>query len=418
MKILVIGSGLLGVSSAHALATAGHEVTVLDRAASAAQGTSHANAGMITPSMADPWNAPGIHWDLLRWLGREEAPFLLRPAALPGLVDWGLRFLAASRPAAFRRNLRANLQLARYSQQVMAELRARLDLPHDHRANGTIKVFSDPRHFEAAAGRNRVLSELGLALRTVDAGEAVAIEPALAPVRERIVGAVYCPADESGDARAWTEQLARHTAALGARFRYGTEVTALVREGDRLVAARAGSERFEADEFVLAAGAWSEPLLRGLGLQLPVRPVKGYSITVPMGDWRGAPRMPVIDDAMHLAATPLGRRLRVAGTAELAGDDRALTQARIENLFAAAARLFPSLAPWLDRGACEPWAGLRPMSADGVPRIGRLACGNLWLNTGQGHLGWTLAAGSARLLADMLANRAPAVDPAPYDPSR
>lgn len=416
MKVLVAGSGLLGVSSAYALACVGAKVTVLERAASPAEGTSHANAGMITPSMADPWNAPGIHRDLLRWLGREDAPFLLRPSALPGLLDWGLRFLAASRPEAFRRHMEANLRLARYSQQVMAQLRGSLDLPHDHLANGTIKVFADARHFEMAAGRNRQLQELGLDVRLLDATGAVKVEPSLAPVRERIAGAVYCPQDESGDAREYTHRLARHAASAGVEFRFGTVVEDFERDGHRIAAVRAGTERFEADEFVLAAGAWCEPLLRRLGLRVPVKPVKGYSITLDMGSWAGAPRMPVIDDAMHLAATPLGRRLRVAGTAEIAGDDRTLNPARIENLFRSVAALFPSLP--LDRSRAQPWAGLRPMSADGVPRIGRLPYENLWLNTGQGHLGWTLAAGSAALLADLMQGRAPALDPAAYAPLR
>lgn len=418
MKVLVIGSGLLGVSSAWALARAGCEVTVLERADGPAAATSHANAGMITPSMADPWNAPGIHRDLLRWLGHEDAPFLLRPSALPGLLGWGLRFLAASRPAAFRRHLEANLRLARHSQQVMAALRGELDLPHDHRANGTIKVFADARHFEAAAERNRLLKSLGLDVRLLDAAGAVAVEPALADVRERIAGAVHCPQDESGDARAYTERLAEHAARAGVAFRFGMSVRGLERDGARIRAAWVGEKSFEADAFVLAAGSWSEPLLRKLGVHVPVRPVKGYSITLDMGAWRGAPQMPVIDDAMHLAATPLGRRLRVAGTAELAGDDRSLNPARIENLFRAVLALFPSLAPHLDRAAAQPWAGLRPMSSDGVPRIGRLPYENLWLNTGQGHLGWTLAAGSAQLLADLMTERAPVLDPAAYAPLR
>jgi D-amino-acid dehydrogenase len=418
MRIVIVGSGLLGVSTAWFLCRDGHEVTVLEREGDVARGTSFANSGMLTPSMADPWNAPGLHWHLLRWLGREDAPFLLRPRVLPSMIGWGLSFLAHSRPARFARAMEANLRLATFSLAVLRELRAGLSLRYDERAQGTIKVFRDARAFEHAVARNDTLRSLGLDVRVLAPPAIVVVEPALADVRDRLVGGLHCPDDESGDARAFTEQLAAHARAAGVRFVFDTEVTGFETDGAKLVAAHAGARRHAADAFVVAAGCWSAPLLARLGLGLPVRPVKGYSITVPFGAWASPPRMPVVDDYMHIAATPLGARLRVAGTAEIAGYDTSLPPGRIENLFDMALQLFPSLAPHLDRAGAAPWAGLRPVSADGVPRIGRLRFANLYVNAGQGHLGWTLAAGSARLLADLVAGRAPALDAAPYTPQR
>lgn len=418
MRVVVVGAGLQGVATAYQLARRGCAVTVLERAAAVAQGTSHANAGMLTPSMADPWNAPGTLGHVLRWLGREDAPFLLRPRVLPSILGWGVSFLANARPRAFRRNLERNLRLAAYSLARLRALREELGLHYDELGRGTIKVFGDARAWAQAQRRNEVLRALGLEVRALAPGEIARVEPALAPVTDRLVGAMYCPDDESGDARVFTEALAQAARAAGATFCFEEEVTGFERAGDRLAAATGPRGRHEADAFVLAAGSWSPALLAPLGLSLRLRPVKGYSITVPIGDWDGAPRMPVVDDALHIAATPLGARLRVAGSAELAGYDTRPTPSRIDNLFGMLLRLFPSYAPRLDRANAAPWAGLRPVCADGVPLIGRAGAANLWLNTGHGHLGWTLAAGSAQLLADLMLGAPPEIDPAPYNAQR
>lgn len=418
MRVLVIGSGLLGVSSAWFLAREGCDVTVVDRLGGAAQGASYANAGMLTPSMADPWNAPGILWDLLRWLGHEDAPFLVRPSALPAVLGWGLSFLRHSSPARQRASMDANLRLATYSMATLRELRSELRLAYDERSNGTIKVFRDQRALDDAAARTGVLSGLGLEARALSAAQAVQVEPALAPVRDRLVGALQFPGDESGDARAFTLALADQARAAGVVFEFGQEITGFEHAGGRLNAAFAGERRYDAQQFVLAAGSWSAPLLKHLRLELPVRPVKGYSITLPTAGWRAAPRMPVIDDALHAAATPLGTRLRVAGTAEIAGYDAAPTPSRVENLFKLLLEVFPEFPLPPDRSGAQAWAGLRPMSADGVPHIGQQGYDNLFVNTGHGHLGWTLAAGSGALLADLMLGKATAIPPAAYDPNR
>lgn len=418
MRVVVVGAGIAGVSSAWFLAQHGCAVTVLERGDAVACGTSHANAGMLTPSMADPWNAPGVLWHLLGWLGRENAPFLVRLRALPSVARWGLGFLANAHPQRFRANLEKNLRLATYSLAVLRGLRQALDLSYDERANGTVKVFRTARAFDDGVRRTALIAQLGLDVRAVTPAEAVAIEPSLAEVQDRLTGGIHCPSDESGDACAFTTTLAQHARAAGVTFHLRTDVLGFERDGRRIAAVRTSSGRHVADAFVIAAGSWSATLLRPLGVALPVRPVKGYSITVPVGDWPTPPRMPVIDDALHAAVSPLGARLRVAGTAELAGDDRELTPSRIANLFDLLLALYPSFAPHLDRARAAPWAGLRPVSTDGVPRIGRLGAENLYVNTGHGHLGWTLGAGSALLLADLVAGRATEIDPTPYDAAR
>ena len=418
MRVVVVGAGVIGVATAYFLARHGCDVTVLEREPEAAAGTSHANAGMLTPSMADPWNAPGLAWHLLRWLGREDAPFLLRPSVLPSMAGWGLKFLRQSTPARFRANSEKNLRLALYSLEQLRALRADLKLPYDALANGTIKVFRDARGFADGQSRTQMLTAMGLQVRTLTPAQAVALEPSLAPVQSQLVGAIHCPQDESGDARAFTEGLAARAREFGVEFHFGAEVTGVERSGDRIAAVLAGGARYTADSFVLAAGCWSPRFLQQFGARLPLQPVKGYSITVDASGWSGAPRMPVIDDALHAAVTPLGSRLRIAGTAELAGFDRSLNPARIENLFHLLLSLFPGFAPRLDRARASPWAGLRPVSADGVPHLGRFAMDNLFLNTGHGHLGWTLAAGSAQLVADLVAGKRPGLDLEPYDPNR
>jgi len=353
MRIIVVGSGLLGVSSAYFLARSGCEVTVLERSGGVAEATSYANAGMLTPSMADPWNSPGIFWHLLQWLGREDAPFLVRPAALPAMLGWGLAFIAHSSPAHQRASMAANLALASYSMAALRELRASLNLAYDERTVGTIKVFRERKAFDTAAARNVQLAQMGLDVRALTPAEAVALEPALAPVADRLVGAIYCPDDESGDARTFTLALADRARAAGVQFVHDAEVTGFEHDGARVIAATAGGVRHAGDVFVVAAGSWSPLLLAQLGVKLPVRPVKGYSITVPTAGWPGAPQMPVVDDALHAAATPLGERLRVAGTAEIAGYDTRPTPARIDNLFNLLLELFPSYASRLDRNAAH-----------------------------------------------------------------
>lgn len=414
MQVLVVGSGLLGLTTAFYLARAGCEVRVVDRAEGPGRATSYANGGMLHASQANPWNEPGVTGLLLRSLGREDAAVLVRLRALPALLGWGLRFLQQSQPARYLRNFEKNAHLARYSLSLMPELRAALDGDYHYAACGTLKLFRQPRAFAAAGEFGRQLEAWNIPYELVDARRAVELEPALAPIARDLAGGVYFPADEAGDAQRFCELLTAACRRLGVRFDFGIDIDRLLRRGSRLEGVLGSSGLLTAEAYVLAAGPWSPLLAQGVGLALPVRPAKGYSITVPLGDWREPPRLPVIDDSLHAAVCPLGDRLRVAGTAEFAGYDLTLTPSRIDNLYSLVTRLYPAFAPHLDRRVSLPWCGLRPMSADGVGLMGRTPLDNLYLNTGHGPLGWTMAAGAGRLVADEITGRTPALPLAPY----
>ena len=419
MHVLVVGSGLIGTATAWFLRQQGASVTVVDRADGAAMETSYANAGMLTPSMADPWNAPGVVWKLLRWIGREDAPLLLRPRALPGLTGWGARFLWHSGPRRFENNMWRNLALASYSLDELRTLRAELGLEYCQRLEGTLKTFRDEHSFELARNTAAQLAGRGVAHDVLDRDGVVALEPSLGPVAGELVGGIHHPDDESGDAHLFSRALAAAAARAGVDFRFGTTVTGFNRQGARLTGAQTASGELTADAFVIAAGSYSPLLLKGFGIRLPVRPVKGYSITVPCQDPEASPLRPVIDDTLHIAVTPLGERIRVAGTAEFAGLDRGVSDARIRNLTVTLRALFPALSGALDAATdIHPWSGLRPMSADGVPILGRTAIDNLYLNTGHGHLGWTMATGSGRAVAELIVRGTPSFPIAGYQLDR
>jgi D-amino-acid dehydrogenase len=412
MHIVVIGAGLAGTASAWYLRRQGYEVTVVDRADAAAMETSYANAGMLTPSMADPWNSPGTFGRLLGWLGDEKAPMLLRPAAIPSLAGWGVRFLMNSRSAPFRRNTLRNVRLANQSLARLKELRSELGIEYDQVEGGTLRACRDLAALDHASELAAALSDHGVEYRRLDRDGVVAAEPALEPVADKIVGGIHYQNDESGDAHRFCQGLATAAADAGVRFEYGVTVTGFHLEEASVRAARSGAAEIEAGAFVIAAGSYTPLLGRMLGVSVPVRPVKGYSITVPRGDWQGAPRIPVSDDHLHTAVTPMGDRIRVAGTAEFAGYDTSLRPSRIDNLLGLLEAIYPDFARRIDRTDVDPWCGFRPVSADGVPIIGKTPISNLYLNTGHGPLGWTMAAGSGELLASVVSR-----NPSPLDAS-
>jgi D-amino-acid dehydrogenase len=418
MKVVVVGSGLLGISTAYWLSEHGAQVTVLDRAAGPARETSFANGALVTPSMSDPWNAPGVLWRLLGWLGREDSPMLLRPKALPALAGWGLRFLRESSERRFHANTLANLGLATYSLATLRQLRSQTALDYDYGSVGTLKVTRDAQGFEAARSMAAWIGGHGVSWRELDRAQTIALEPALAPVGGEIAGSIHFPDDEHGDAWRFCEALASRAAQRGVEFRYSTTVDALEYDGRRVRGVRSGDGAVAADAFVIAAGSFSPQLLSGLGIRLPVAPVKGYSITVPIPAGVAAPTIPILDDELHAVAAPLNGKLRIAGTAEFAGHDVSVPESRIKNLMRLLTRTFPAIASAVDRDRITPWSGLRPMSADGVPIIGRTPIENLFLNTGHGHLGWTMAAGSGRALSDLMTGRTPAIDLKPYSLTR
>jgi D-amino-acid dehydrogenase len=411
--VVVIGAGLIGTMTAWYLAERGFDVTVVDRRESSGLETSFANGGLLTPSEADPWNAPGTLGRLLHWLGREDSPLLLRPSALPGMLGWGLKFLRASRPAPHLRSTQATLRLALFSLKALDELSHQLSLDYDRLRNGTLKIFRDRVALEHAVELADAQRHLGLASRQLRSSEAVELEPLLRDVADQLVGAIHYPDDGSGDAYRFTCELHTQALAAGVKFHFNNPVTHMYARGSRIEALRTLQGEIHADIFVLAAGSYSVPLARQLGLRLPIYPVKGYSVTVDT-TLDHALRIPLVDFEQKIVITPLGKRLRIAGTAEFNGYDTKLNPIRGGNILRQAAIILPRLKELGRQGRVTHWTGLRPMTCDGPPILGASPYANLLLNTGHGPLGWTLGAGSARCVADLAAGLRPAVDLAAF----
>ena len=414
MHVLIIGAGLLGLTTAYFLRLSGATVTVVDRQPGVGLETSFANGAMLHASQANPWNEPGVLGMAIRMLGREDSPLLVRPRAIPALWRWGLAFVKHSTPARYLRNFEKNAHLARYSLDQMAVLRTALALNYDQQQRGTIKLFRTESEVARAARFCVQLSAWGIRHEVINASRAIQLEPALAPIEAQLAGGLYFPGDESGDAYRFCELLAKHLQHDGVEFLFDTPV-ARIRSGltGKPVAHTAHGE-LTAEAIVLAAGSYTPLLAYTAGLKVPVAPVKGYSITLACNGWQAGPQVPIIDDHLHAAVCPLGDRLRVAGTAEFAGYDLSLTPSRIANLFALVLKLYPNFAPFLSRDTATQWTGLRPMSCDGVGIMGRTCAPGIFLNTGHGPLGWTMAAGAGRLVADEITGRSTELAAAPY----
>jgi D-amino-acid dehydrogenase len=408
MRVAVLGAGVIGVTSAWYLAQAGHQVTVIDRQPEPARETSFANGGQISVSHAEPWANPRAPAQLLRWLGRADAPLRFRPRADTAQWRWGLRFLLECLPRRSERNTLAILALAKHSGDRLRELRAETAIEYHCLTRGILHLFTERRDWEGAGERAELVRRHGIRAQLLTSRQCVELEPALASSRVPLEGGLYAPDDESGDARLFSERLAGLAASRGVVFRHGEPVLALETTGDRISAVRLrdGSE-LDADTFVVALGSYSAPLLRPLGISLGIYPVKGYSVTIPAGPSHRAPSVSLTDEARKLVFSRLGDRLRVAGTAELAGYDTALDAARCEAILKRVFELLPEAG---ERSRAEFWTGLRPAMPGNVPAIGRTRYRNLFLNTGHGTLGWTLACGSGHALAEIVSGRRPGVD--------
>lgn len=416
MKVIVLGAGIVGTASAWFLNKAGHEVTVLERQSGAARETSFANGGQISVSHAEPWANPSAPLKILKWLGREDAPLLFRPRLEWLQWKWGLHFLRECTPARTAANIRQIVAIAEYSRQALQAVRAETGVEYDALTRGILHFYTDPREFEASLPAARLMRELGCPRESIGPDEVVKIEPALAGVREKIVGGDYTATDESGDVYKFTTGLAARAAASGVDFRYNTTITRLLTEGtgaaSRIVAVEIidadGRHRtLRADAFVVALGSFSQPLLKPLGIDLLIYPGKGYSATYKVVDRSTAPTVSLTDDGHKLVFSRLGDTLRVAGTCELNGYGRALNTARCEALTRRTQELFPDACDYDDPVY---WTGLRPLTPSNVPYIGRTRYANLYLNTGHGTLGWTMGCGSGRAIADIVSGRRPEVD--------
>lgn len=413
MRIVVLGAGLIGVATAWFLAEDGHEVIVVERQPGPARETSFANGGQISTSHAEPWANPSTPLKVLKWLGREDSPLLWRLRADAAQWAWGLRFLRECTPGRTRANIRAILALALDSRARLKALRHELGLEYNCLERGILHYYTDAAEFEHAIPQAELMSAIGCDRVVKSAAECLAIEPTLRDSLVPIVGGTWTVNDESGDAQRFTALLADRCAARGVAFRYNTAVAGIEAQGDRFSAIRlASGERLVADACVVALGSYSPLLLRPLGIRIPVYPAKGYSITIPLAPEASAPTVSLTDDGAKLVYSRLGQSLRVAGTAEFTGYDTGINPMRIAPLMRRVQQIFPGLGIRFD--AIEPWTGLRPATPSNVPLIGPTPVSGLFVNTGHGTLGWTLAVGSGRLLADLVAGRAGAIDPAPY----
>jgi len=406
LRILVLGAGVVGTASAWYLAQAGHDVSVIERQTVAGNETSYANGGQISVSHAEPWANLHVFGNLAKWLGREDAPLLWRWRADPAQLAWGARFLLECLPARTRRNMAAIVSLSLYSRSRLQALRSELGLAYDHLERGILHIYTDPREFEMASQAAAQMREFGLDRHTVDVARCLEIEPALGDARHLLVGGDYTASDESGDAHKFTRALAERAAAAGVRFHYGCGIERLLVSGEQIVGVDTCSEgvrqTLQADAYVVALGSYSPHLLRPLGIGLPVYPAKGYSATLTLAEGSSAPTVSLTDDERKLVFSRLGNRLRVAGTAEFNGYNLDLNPVRSQALLDGARRLFPRLQIV---GEPEYWCGLRPATPSNVPYIGRRRYSNLWLNTGHGTLGWTMACGSGAALADLISGR-------------
>jgi len=412
MKVLVLGAGVIGTSTAWYLTQQGHEVTVIDRREGAGLETSFANGGQISACHAEPWANPGAPGKILQWIWRDDAPLLFRLRMDPAQWSWGIRFLAECSPSRTRANIGEIVKLSLYSRASLQALRAETNIQYEQLALGILHYYTDPREFERAVESASVMREYGLDRDVETVDQAIRIEPALEAARHKIVGATYTSSDESGDAHLFTVRLAKLAEGKGARFLYGREVRGIEAAAGAVsgVAVRHQwnlEETMKADAYVVALGSYSPLLTRALGLKLPVYPAKGYSASVRILDEAKAPRVSLTDDSAKIVISRLGGRMRIAGTAELTGYSTDLNPVRCEALTRRMREMFPGAG---DYDKATFWTGLRPSTPSNVPLVGRTRYPNLYLNTGHGTLGWTMAAGSGRALADIISGRKPEVD--------
>ena len=417
MKVIVMGAGIIGISTAWHLLGEGHEVTVVDRQPDAALETSFANGAQISVSFCEPWANAEAPLKVAKWLLRDDAPLLFRPKLDPHQWRWGLSFLAQCNGAAFERNVGQLVALGRYSQATLQSMVAQTGIEYHRLQRGILHFFSTPQDFDAGAAAAEVMRRHGVDRRILAREEVLAVEPALAAFGPRLFGGTYTPSDESGDARVFTQQLARLCAVRGVTFLYGHDILGLQQAGRAIEAVRLREQAsgrvvtLQADAYVAALGSYTAPLLRPLGVYLNIYPAKGYSATLKLKDPARASVVSLLDDSRKIAISRLGDEVRIAGTAEMAGYDTSLTSAtsrvRCEALIRRYEELFPGVA---DTSAPHYWAGLRPSTPDNIPLIGRSPIERLWVNAGHGTLGWTHGAGSGRALAELISGKRPALD--------
>ncbi|MGY0557715.1 MULTISPECIES: D-amino acid dehydrogenase [unclassified Lysobacter] len=415
MRVLVLGSGVIGVCSAWYLAQAGFEVTVVDRQPAPAQETSFANAGQVSPGYAAPWAAPGVPLKALKWLFSRHAPLAIKPGLDPNQYLWLLQMLRNCTIDRYGVNKSRMVRLSEYSRDCLDELRHETGMDYEGRQLGTVQLFRTQRQLDDAAKDIAVLKQYGVPYELLDRDGIVAVEPALAGVTDKLTGALRLPHDETGDCELFTRLLAQRAQAAGVEFRFGATVDRLLADGGRVTGVSIDGQIERADRYVLALGSYSPQLLAPLGIKLPVYPLKGYSLTLPITDAAMAPTSTILDESYKVAVTRFDQRIRVGGMAEVAGFDLSLNPRRQATLEKVVNDLYPHGG---DLARAEFWTGLRPATPDGTPVIGATGLDNLYLNTGHGTLGWTMACGSGRYLADLMGGQTPLISGEGLDISR
>ena len=405
-SVLVLGSGVIGTSIAYYAAKAGHQVTVVDRQPGPALETSFANAGEVSPGYSSPWAGPGVPVKAIQWMMMKHSPLVIWPLLDPAMWRWGFRMLTNCTEKAYALNKSRMVPIAEYSRDCLKALRAETGIAYDDRALGTLQLFRTQKQVDGTAKDIEVLKQYGVPYEVLDKAGFVKVEPALKLTQDKFIGALRLPGDETGDCQLFTTRLAEMAKALGVHFHFDTHVQGVEHDGRQITAVHTGAGRLVADRYVAALGSFTPQMVRPLGLKLPVYPIKGYSITVPITDAKGAPESTVMDETHKVAVTRLGDRIRVGGTAEIAGYSLALREARRETLTHVVTDLFPTGG---DVSKASFWCGLRPMTPDGTPLVGPTSVPNLLLATGHGTLGWTMSAGTGRVIADLISGRKPEI---------
>lgn len=414
MTTVVLGAGAVGTATAWYLRKAGHDVTVIERQPEAALETSWGNGCVIHASEVEPWSQPGMPAKIVKWLGKENAPLLLRYGAIPAMWRWGIDFARNCTPEKFRANSLSNLELALHSLKSLHEIGSETGISYDRATRGVLKIYRSPESLDGAQRQADDLARRGLLYERLDVQRCVEIEPALQDTKSTLAGALYFARDEVGDCNKFTQGLAAASAAAGVTWRYGETVKGIETSGGKVTGVITDKGRIAADTVVVAMGSFTAPLLVGLGIRVPIYPVKGISITFARGAWNSAPAMPVIDDSKLFGLVPVGDRMRISGSAEITGYDTTPSTARAEAIIANASYTFPEMKRHLDPATARIWAGLRPVTPAGTPIIGETPVRGLWVNAGHGHLGWTFACGSGRVAADLISGRDPGIKgPAP-----
>ncbi len=415
MKAIVLGSGVIGLTSAWYLAKAGYEVCVVDRQLSSGQETSFANAGQISYGYSSPWAAPGVPIKAIKWLMQRHAPLVITPSLSTSMLSWMAKLSVNCQQRHYEVNKSRMLRLANYSRQCLAQLRHDTQINYQGRQLGTLQVFRDVKQVDAIEKDIALLRDSGIEYALLDQQQCVVAEPALARVEHKIVGGLRLPQDETGDCALFCQALTTLAKQAGVKFSFGTDVMALIKEGDKIRYVQTSAGKLYADKVVVALGCYSNALLSPLGIHLPVYPVKGYSLTMPIIDKSAAPLSTVMDETYKVAITRFDDRIRVAGTAHLTGFDLSVPASRTKTISMVVNDLFPAAG---DLSQASYWSGLRPMTPDGTPIIGKTSIDNLYLNTGHGTLGWTMACGSAKLLSDIMAGKKTDIDNTGLDISR